>query len=154
APDNPSDIPAFSDTPTVLVDMRPKAVDRRPDLVSSAFVQCFNHIEATNQVSSNDPNLIGSNAKFIDPSGPPCGPLTQRYYCGFDNQNTLGGSPDKSCKENARCGSSICNDPLPNEKLDAACQSKSNRDVKGKICHTVVSMLPDTWGTGIFGACE
>jgi hypothetical protein len=142
-PDNPSDIPGFSDTPS--------EPSRAPGLASSVFVQCFNHIEATNQVSSKDPNLIGSEPKFIDPAVSP----PQRYYCGYDSaQSNLGGKPYDSCDVGARCGSSICNDPTPsNPVLDASCKNKSNRDIKGKICYTG-AMLPDSSGSSIFGACQ
>jgi len=123
----------FDDTPTT--DGR-----NTPALNASVWVQCFNHIEATNQVSSTDPNLNGKDPKFIDPAGG-----KQRYYCGFDYQSSVGGRPVDACAVGAKCGS-ICTDREP-------CDGKSDKDIKGKICDTR-SMLKDSRGPGIFGACE
>jgi hypothetical protein len=97
---------------------------------STATVQCFNHVEASSQFK--DPPA----PKFIDPTGTP---PTQLYYCGYNEQSNLGGSPPKSCKPNDDpCGT------IPNA---------STKDIKGKICNTP-SVLPNTSGPSIFGACK
>jgi hypothetical protein len=99
-------------------------------LPPSVYVQCFNHVEASDQFPPPGP-------KFIAPTG---SPPTQAYYCGYgSDQSNLGGKPGQSCPKDAQCGT------IPNE---------SNKDIKGKICNTITSMLPDTAGPNIFGACN
>ena len=96
---------------------------------SSVFVQCFNHVETSDQFNPKA-------SHFIDPAG---NPPTQPYYCGYNNdQANLGGTPGKSCNVNTQCGT------IPNDE---------NKKIKGKICAT--EFLPrNTAGPSIFGACD
>jgi hypothetical protein len=96
----------------------------------STFVQCFNHVETSDQFTPKA-------SHFIEPTGTP---PTQKYYCGYNNdQSSLGGKPPESCALNAQCGT------IPNDL---------NKDIKGMICNTTTSMLPNTAGPSIFGACD
>lgn len=94
---------------------------------SSVYVQCYNHVEASDQ--------FGKDPQFIAPSGDP---PVQLYYCGYNFQSDLGLKPPK-CEKDVACGT------IPNDR---------NKDVKGKICNTITSMEPDTGGTFMFGACR
>lgn len=96
---------------------------------SSRYVQCFNHVESSTQFNPPNP-------QFIAPTG---SPPTQRYYCGYDaSQSNLGGKPPDSCKLGDQCGT-IAN--------------ADNANIKGKICDTT-SLLPNTAGPSMFGACN
>ncbi len=111
-------ISGFSDTPSASTSPVP----------SSVYVQCFNHVETSDQFNPKA-------SHFIDPTGTP---PTQAYYCGYNNdQSNLGGKPG-TCALNAQCGT------IPND---------ANKDIKGKICITT-SLLPNTAGPSIFGACD
>jgi hypothetical protein len=127
---------AFDDTPTIA------GPGRTSGREASVWVQCFNVITVTEQ-----PNTTITHAIFTDPDPEGSFFEPQRFYCGFDDQSSIGGKPLDGCAENAKCGS-VCNDG------DAAdCYGKSNRDIKGKICNTGL-MSADSSGTGIFGSCE
>jgi hypothetical protein len=96
---------------------------------SSVYVQCFNHVEASTQFNPPGP-------RFIAPTGTP---PVQLYYCGYDNaQSNIGGKPGE-CALDAQCGS------IRNEE---------NALILGKICNTATSMLPNTSGPSMFGACR
>jgi hypothetical protein len=124
-------IAGFADTPVT------PATPTHP-VPSAVYVQCFNHVESTDQPSDQ---LDLKSARFI----PARDPLTQEFYCGYDYQSNLGGKPDDSCEVGAQCGSSIEND--------------ENQFIKGWICNTTITngslgtMFPNKTGPGIFGVC-
>ena len=53
------------------------------------YVQCYNHVETTNQFNPPGPRFFDSG-----------------YYCGYADQANLGGTPGK-CEQGDACGSSI-----------------------------------------------
>jgi hypothetical protein len=127
-------ITEFADTPLA-------SVTKEHPVASAVFVQCFNWVGPTTQPI---PNL--DKDRFVKPTG---SPPTQDYYCGFNDQSSLGGKPKDSCDVNTvECsdGSCVCG-TIPNNR---------NPDIKGKICDTTYPtiMLPNTHGAGIFGACR
>jgi len=125
------DILTFIDTPSDST--------RTPDIASSVYVQCFNHVEPT-----YCPNLKLSANNFIEPDTT-TSPATQSYACGYGSQSNLGGTLD-GCT-NDQCGTIL---------------KDRNKDIKGKICNTTIPMLADTVGpsisdkkcTAIFGFCK
>ena len=139
-------ITGFSDTP-----LKTNPPGSSPP--SSVYVQCFNHVETSDQFNPKA-------SHFIDPTGDP---PTQAYYCGYNNdQSNLGGKPIDSTCLNAQNGT-IPNDPTappptcsptPTATPTPTAPIKSNKDITGKICNTTTSMLPNTSGTSIFGACN
>ena len=78
--------------------------------------------------------------RCLRPAYAPTGnPPVQLYYCGYDNaQSNIGGKPGE-CALDAQCGS------IKNEE---------NALILGKICNTATSMLPNTSGPSMFGACQ
>lgn len=117
-------IAGFKDTPLSSISTHP--------VPSSVYVQCFNWTGPTTQ-----PIEGRIDFGFIEPTG---SPLTQKYYCGYnDDQSNLGGKPPKGCAVDAACGT------IPNDR---------NKDIKGKICDTTTVTPLKEPGTSIFGACE
>jgi hypothetical protein len=121
------DITGFADTPS-STQPRDDTPFSRPS--SSVYVQCFNWVGATSQ-----PKLDRRDADNLIPLAG----STQHYYCGYNEQSSVGGPPGKGCAVGERCGSSI-----PNERTG---------EIKGKICNTD-QMLEDSAGPSIFGACQ
>ncbi len=138
-------ITGFSDTPL-------KTTPPGSSPPSSVYVQCFNHVETSDQFTPK-------SSHFIDPTGDP---PTQAYYCGYNNdQSNLGGKPLDSTCLNAQNGT-IPNDPTappptcsptPTATPTPTAPFKSNKDITGKICNTT-TLLPSTSGPSIFGACN
>jgi hypothetical protein len=120
-------ITGFDDT-RVSTQSRDDTPFSRPS--SSVYVQCFNWVGATSQ-----PKLDKRDNDYLIP---PAGGA-QHYYCGYNEQSSVGGPPGKGCAVGKRCGSSI-----PNERTN---------EIKGKICNTD-HMLEDSAGPSIFGACQ
>ena len=112
-----------------------KAVGNAPNIAKfedidanlSLYVQCFNFVGATVQVTPSGP-------RFILPEGNPPN-RTQLYYCGNGAETVLGGTLPEGCGVGVQCGV-ITND--------------ENTNIKGKICNTTGL----TRGTDTFGACK
>ena len=132
-----SNITGFSDTPSYST--------RLPDIASSVYVQCFNHVEP-NHCPDIENKTLPDN--FIHDPDVTTSPPTPLYVCGYGSQSDLGGKPDVC--QNGQCGT------IPNNR---------NQDIKGKICNTTIPMLADTVGpsissrfgkecTDMFGVCK
>jgi len=98
---------------------------------SSLYVQCFNFVGDSIGVTPPGP-------RFIDPIGSPP-EQTQLYYCGYAEEGNLGGTLPEGCALNVQCG------VIPNDQ---------NKKIKGKICNTTTSMVPESAGKKTFGACK
>lgn len=118
-----------------------KAVDGNPitafkDISSpTKYVQCYNHMERRTQPPQDGP-------RFIDPTIDPA-----TYYCGYAEQANLGGTLG-DCPVGDQCGSSI-----PNDEPPPPAGTKSNKDIRGKICDTTELPVYGL-GAGFFGGCN
>jgi len=137
--DGTSKVPDKNGTPKVTPPRNAvyifKAVGNAPNIAKfedidanlSLYVQCFNFVGATVQVTPSGP-------RFILPEGSPPN-RTQLYYCGNGAETVLGGTLPEGCGVGVECG---------------VITNAQNKNIKGKICNTTGL----TRGTDTFGACK
>ena len=126
-------IAQFSDIP---LRTSTKGVPNRPEVLAGFYVQCFNHVEYSNDLNPHPAHFVKDPVLF---------------YCGYSSQSNLGGPPpsyvkDKTCNYDA------------NGKLTKPCDGSisqgDNVKIDGKICDTTNLDAGIDSSTDIYGACN
>jgi len=127
-------IATFSDTP---LRTHTKGVSDNPEVLAGFYVQCFNHVEYSQDLNPHPAHFVQ------DPV---------RFYCGYGGQSNLGGSPPaysanppKTCNYDAKGKlTTICDGSIP---------ANQNIKIDGKICNTTALDPNVDNSTDIYGAC-